>query len=112
MESRDCTFIKKSAYWPPLLKNRHTLNLNDFPITTYEDYEKDLLAAQQSLTQPFNGEKLLFWSETSGTAGVRKFFPITESFQRQFQRTMPPYIYTLTQRFPGLFQEKYCIWPQ
>ncbi|KTC70866.1 GH3 auxin-responsive promoter [Legionella bozemanae] len=98
--------LKKSAYWSPLLQTLHPLSLNDFPITTYEDYEKDLLAAQYSLIQPFNGEKLIFWSETSGTAGVRKFFPITESFQAQFQRTMPPYIYTLAQNYPGLFQEK------
>ncbi|PWY55223.1 GH3 auxin-responsive promoter [Legionella qingyii] len=98
--------LKRSSYWSAALKSIHTLNLSDFPITTYEDYEEDLLAAQYSLIQPFNGEKLIFWSETSGTAGVRKFFPITTSFQTQFQRTMPPYIYTLTQHFPGLFQEK------
>ncbi|KTD74316.1 GH3 family domain-containing protein [Legionella tucsonensis] len=98
--------LKKSAYWSPLLQNRQTLSLNNFPITTYEDYEKDLLAAQHGLIQPFNGEKLIFWSETSGTAGVRKFFPITESFRAQFQRTMPPYIYNLAQNYPGLFQEK------
>ena len=98
--------LKKSSYWGGALKSIQTLNLDDFPITTYADYEADLLAAQYSLIQPFNGEKLIFWSETSGTTGVRKYFPITHSFQTQFQRTMPPYIYNLTQRFPGLFQEK------
>ena len=98
--------LKKSAYWQPRLPNIPTLRLDDFSITHYEDYEADLLAAQHSHIQPFNGEKLIFWSETSGTAGVRKFFPITASFQTQFQRTMPPYIYTRTQRFHGLFKEK------
>lgn len=98
--------LKKSAYWQPLLNNLQHLTLNDFPITTYEDYEEDLLTAQHSQVQPFNGEKLIFWSETSGTAGVRKFFPITASFQTQFQRTMPPYIYTLAQHYHGLFKEK------
>ncbi len=94
--------LKQSSYWSSKLQN----NLNEFPITTYEDYEKELVTAQHSLIQPFNGEKLIFWSETSGTAGARKFFPITASFQKQFQRTMPPYIYSLTQRHPQLFKEK------
>lgn len=98
--------LKKSSYWQKLLKNKSTINLNDFPITTYEDYQGELLAAQHHTIQPFNGENLIFWSETSGTSGIRKFFPITTSFQMQFQRTMAPYIYSLTQRFPGFFKEK------
>lgn len=98
--------LKKSAYWRSFLKQKQEIVLDDFPISTYEDYAEALLAAQNSTSQPFNGEPLIFWSETSGTAGVRKFFPITASFQKQFQRTMPPYIYNLTQTFPGFFQEK------
>lgn len=99
-------FLHKSPYWDSILPGEGHLMLNDFDITTYEDYEAGLLAAQHTLTQPFNGEEVIFWSETSGTSGVRKFFPITASFQKQFQRTMPPFIYSLTQRFKGLFQEK------
>ena len=98
--------LQKSVYWQPLLEYRKNINLNDFDITTYEDYEEKLLAAHHSHTQPFNGEELIFWSETSGTSGVRKFFPITASFQQQFQRTMAPYIHNLTQLFPGFFKEK------
>lgn len=98
--------LQQSTYWPPVLENKKSLGLDEFSITTYEDYQADLLAAQNSQIQPFNGEQLIFWSETSGTAGVRKFFPITTSFQKQFQRTMPPYIYSLTQRFKNLFKEK------
>lgn len=98
--------MQQSTYWPPLLEGKKSLALEEFPITTYEDYQEGLLAAQSSQIQPFNGEQLIFWSETSGTAGVRKFFPITASFQKQFQRTMPPYIYSLTQRFKNLFKEK------
>ncbi|RUR19461.1 GH3 auxin-responsive promoter [Legionella sp. km535] len=98
--------LRKSTYWPPILEQQHSLELDAFSITHYEDYEAPLLAAQNTQTQPFNGEPLIFWSETSGTAGARKFFPITASFQKQFQRTMPPYIYSLTQRFKNLFKEK------
>ncbi|MCL9684716.1 GH3 family domain-containing protein [Legionella maioricensis] len=98
--------LEKSPYWQPLLQDKNTILLDDFDITTYEDYEQGLLEAQNSHIQPFNGEKIIFWSETSGTAGVRKFFPITASFQLQFQRTMAPYIYNLTQLFSGFFKEK------
>ncbi|KGP63966.1 GH3 auxin-responsive promoter [Legionella norrlandica] len=96
----------QSHYWGDWLKNKSSLDLNDFPITEYEDYQEGLLSAQNQTIQPFNGEKLIFWSETSGTSGVRKFFPITSSFQKQFQRTMAPYIHSLTQRFSGFFKEK------
>ncbi|TAL59981.1 MAG: GH3 auxin-responsive promoter [Legionella sp.] len=95
--------MQRSAYWPKRMKS---LELDDYAITQYEDYQSELLAAQNSRIQPFNGEELIFWSETSGTAGARKFFPITASFQKQFQRTMPPYIYSLTQRFSGFFKQK------
>lgn len=95
--------LHQSAYWQPQLSTHH---LDDFDVTTYEDYKESLQAAQHGHIQPFNGEELIFWSETSGTSGVRKFFPITRSFQTQFQRTMPPFIHSLTQRFPGFFKEK------
>lgn len=98
--------MQQSFYWPPLLKNKNPLILDDFPISTYEEYEKGLLAAQQELIQPFNGEAVMFWAETAGTSGVRKFFPITASFQKQFQRTIAPFIYNLTQFFSGFLQEK------
>lgn len=98
--------LDQSEYWKPRLNAQKKTVLNDFPISTYDDYEPLLIQAQQSLSQPFNGEDLVFWSETSGTAGKRKFFPITRSFQKQFQRTMPPFIYSLTQRFSGFFKEK------
>jgi len=95
--------LRQSAYWQPKLGS---CKLDDFSITTYDDYEAELVKAQSATVQPFNGEELIFWSETSGTAGARKFFPITKSFQTQFQRTMPPFIHSLTQRFKGFFQEK------
>lgn len=98
--------LLQSPYWSLRVKDQNIPVLNEFAISTYEDYEAELLAAQNSRIQPFNGEELIFWSETSGTAGVRKFFPITKSFQKQFQRTMPPFIYSLTQRFKGFFKEK------
>ncbi|WP_347572229.1 GH3 auxin-responsive promoter family protein [Legionella sp.] len=98
--------LQQSAYWQAVLKEQGT-ELNDFSITSYATYRDELAAAQHSETQPFNGEKIIFWSETSGTTSVdRKLFPITQSFQNQFQRTMPPFIYNMTQRFPNFFKEK------
>lgn len=96
--------LRQSSYWSPLSLDKSSLK--DFSITSYTDYEEGLSIAQNNTIQPFNGEEIIFWSETSGTAGVRKFFPITKSFQMQFQRTMPPFIHCLTQRFSGFFKEK------
>lgn len=95
--------LQQSEYWS---KQLPSAELHDFPITTYETYEASLLAAQHQQMQPLNNEPLIFWSETSGTSGVRKFFPITQTFQTQFQRTMSPFIYNLTQRFSHFFKEK------
>lgn len=98
--------LKKSYFWPSKLNEMSSTNLNDFAITGFGDYEESLIAAQQGDTQPLNGEKIIFWSETSGTSGVRKFFPITASFQKQFQRTMGPFIFSVMQRFPDFFTKK------
>lgn len=76
--------LHQSTYWRPLLQHKQNVHLDDFPITVYEDYQEELLAAQQSLIQPFNGERLIFWSETSGTSGVRKFFQLRLLFRNNF----------------------------
>lgn len=94
--------LKNASFWQ---EKTHT-TLDAFKITTYEDYESTLMLALNTHLQPFNGENTLFWSETSATSGKRKYFPITASFQRQFQRTMPPFTHSLIKRFPSFLQQK------
>jgi hypothetical protein len=98
--------LKKSTYWSTQMNQNVTLPLSSFDITHYEDYQPYLEQTLSSSVQPFNGEDILFWSETSATTGARKYFPITKSFQKQFQRTMAPYFYSLLQRFPNFLREK------
>lgn len=98
--------LKKGNYWPNKMALNTVTKLESFEISSYEDYEEPLQKALSSTIQPLNGEEILFWSETSATTGNRKYFPITRSFQQQFQRTMPPYFYSLLQRYPNFLKQK------
>lgn len=98
--------LMRGTYWPNTVDPHAKNNLDLFEITSHEDYEEELNRALSSTTQPLNGEEILFWSETSATTGHRKYFPITKSFQQQFQRTMPPYFYSLLQRYPNFLKQK------
>lgn len=98
--------IKDSPFWQQRAPDGLPQQLELFPITTYEDYAEELHNALNSKIQPFNNEPILFWAETSATSGKRKYFPITKSFQRQFQRTMGPYFYSLIKRFPNFLSAK------
>lgn len=98
--------LKNGSFWPQRMDLSTQDQLNCFEITGYEDYQPYLDKALTTTTQPFNGETILFWSETSATTGNRKYFPITQTFQKQFQRTMAPYFYSLLQRYPKFLKEK------
>jgi len=98
--------IKRSAYWQKIINFDEVPLLDNVEISTYETYEPLLTEALNSHTQPFNLEQIIFWSETSATSGKRKYFPITKSFQTQFQRTMAPYFYSLMFRYPAFLQKK------
>jgi|GEM_PF-2406220 len=98
--------LKRGLFWPQRMDLSQQDQLNCFEITSYEDYQPYLDKALATTTQPFNGEDILFWSETSATTGNRKYFPITKTFQKQFQRTMAPYFYSLLQRYPKFLKQK------
>jgi hypothetical protein len=98
--------LHQGTYWPGKFDLGLDSSLDLFEITSYENYAGALIAALSSSVQPLNGEEILFWSETSATTGNRKYFPITKSFQQQFQRTMPPYFYSLINRYPDFLKKK------
>lgn len=98
--------LKQGRYWTNKMELSTIARLESFEISTYEDYEEPLQKALSTTSQPLNGEEILFWSETSATTGKRKYFPITKSFQQQFQRTMPPYFYSLLHRYPNFLKQK------
>ena len=97
--------LHQGDFWPQQKDISQNKHLHDFNITSYENYQPYLEKALSSDIQPINSETILFWSETSATTGQRKFFPITKSFQKQFQKTMPPYFYSLMSRYPGFLKE-------
>jgi hypothetical protein len=98
--------LQRSAFWQKSLDFNQNITLEDCCITTYEDYAPILQEALNLHIQPFSQEQIIFWAETSATSGKRKYFPITSSFQKQFQRTLSPYFYSLIQNFPNFFSEK------
>ncbi|WP_133128309.1 GH3 family domain-containing protein [Legionella nagasakiensis] len=98
--------IQQTSFWRQSSHFNKTQSLDSFAITTYNDYESSLIAALHSTKQPFNNEEIIYWAETSATSGKRKYFPITTSFQRQFQRTMTPFFHSLIKRFPDFLNHK------
>lgn len=92
--------LKCGNYWSDKWKPA----LEDYSITSYSDYKASL---ENSLASPFSeltGEPVLFWAQSAGTTGSEKFFPVTPSFRTQFQRTLQPYLYSISSRHTGLFK--------
>lgn len=94
--------LRSSSFW----RERKDFRRESFDLSAYSDYESALLQALQGDEQPFNGEKIIYWSETSATSGKRKYFPITATYQKQFQRNMAPYFHSLIERFPDFLTGK------
>ncbi len=90
--------LDKASYWGATAKGR---SLEEFPITDYETYRETLMKMQSERVSSLSGEEIIFWAESGGTSGPAKLFPLTRLFQRQFQRTMGPYLHANATRFPG-----------
>jgi hypothetical protein len=76
-------------------------DLGAFPITTYDDYREALDRSYEQKRSELSGSEILFWSESAGSTGPRKVFPLTEHYRRQFQTTTPPMLNALARRYPG-----------
>jgi hypothetical protein len=74
--------------------------LQDHPITSLDDYRPAIERSLRTGVSALNGEPVMFWSQSAGTTGNRKLFPMTRSFRRQFQRTVPPMVHALLRRYP------------
>lgn len=88
--------LRQSAEW----RGRVQPRLADYAITDLDAYGPAIERSLQSGTSELNGERVFFWSQSAGTTGSRKLFPMTASFRRQFQRTVAPMIHGLLQRYP------------
>ncbi|MEK7354958.1 MAG: GH3 auxin-responsive promoter family protein, partial [Bdellovibrionota bacterium] len=92
--------IGESPFW---LTRRPSASpkLEDFPISTYEDYREPLENSFQKSISDLSGHEILFWCTTSGTSGYRKVFPLTDLLLREMQRTTKPYTYGLARLRPA-----------
>jgi hypothetical protein len=83
------TLLSRAPFW-----NRRPIasRLEDYPITTFEEYEPFLQQAfQRGSTCPFNAGRIRSWCTSSGTTGPRKAFPITFASLSQFGESIAVY---------------------
>ncbi len=74
-------------------------NLKDNRITEISDYEALFNAKSKSRFNPLTGEEILFWAQSAGTTGTQKIFPLSKSYQEQFQTSLPPFIYGFIKKY-------------
>ena len=98
------TEISDSRYWKGRLHFRS--KLSDYEITDYEDYRASIESGFSDLKSPLSGKEILYWAESSGTSGKRKLFPITDLYRKQFQRTTPPMMCRIIEKFPNFLNQK------
>lgn len=103
-EVQDC--LQRSTYWGSSAKGR---KLEDFPISDYETYRATLDALQNQKVSSLSGDEIIYWAESGGTSGPAKVFPLTKTYQKQFQRTMGPFLHANASRFAG-FADKPIIY--
>ncbi len=99
-----------SPFWIGRFPNGIPAALESFEITTYEDYRTAIeeTFSSGSNVSPLSNEKILFWAKSTGTSAKAKLFPLTASFQKQFQVTTPPFVHSLTKRFDGFMAKPVC----
>ena len=90
-----------------VLKSRKTVKrrLKDNSISEIEDYLDQLNVDNQTRTNPYSGDQILFWAQSAGTTGSKKIFPLTRSYQKQFQHSIPPFLYQLIKKYKNFLKK-------
>ncbi len=88
--------LRRSELWRAAFRP----DLRDYDITTLEFYQPALATSRRTGRSALNQEPVTFWSQSAGTTGGQKLFPMTASFRRQFQRTVQPTVHGLLRRYP------------
>lgn len=92
--------LLQSEFW----RGAFRPELRDYDITTLEFYRPAIERSLPTGTSLLNQEPIMFWSQSAGTTGDQKLFPMTQSFRRQFQRTVPPMVHGLMRRYPRFLE--------
>lgn len=101
---RNC--LSQGKYWTSKYSDFHGRKLEDFEISDYETYREVLEIHADDLYSPFSGEKILFWSESSGTTGQSKIYPITRAYQAEFQMVNGPFLYQVIKKNLSFLKHK------
>lgn len=99
VETYNC--LKNSPFW----KDRINPNLSDNDVTNYKFYENVLHEDEKNKISLLNGEEIIYWSQSSGTTGARKLFPVTKVFKDQFQVTTPPFLNLIMNKYKNVLKE-------
>ncbi len=83
--------------------------LADYPITDFEDYRPALERSFETGISALNGEKILFWSMSTGTTGKQKLFPMTRRYYLQYRKVILVIFDGLMKRFGNLFRKRAMI---
>jgi hypothetical protein len=98
--------LSQGVFWKQKYPNFENMQLGQFQITDYEDYREILFDHFNETKSPFTGEKIEFWSESSGTTGKSKIYPITSSYRAEFQMVNGPFLYQVLQNNPSFLKYK------
>jgi hypothetical protein len=91
----------QSTHWQGKLKK----NLEDNYVTEYKDYQESFNQDKDSGTNSFGKDKVRFWALSGGTSGPPKYFPITNDYKKEFQKTSPPFLYQLIRKYKNFLRK-------
>ncbi|MFN8847251.1 MAG: GH3 auxin-responsive promoter family protein [Bdellovibrionales bacterium] len=91
--------VHQNLPWSPLYKKSQVVNLNDFPLTSWADYEHHL-----SLETRANVSKsqVVRFEPTSGSTHARKWIPYTPEFLIEINRAASVWMTDMYQQFPDI----------
>lgn len=87
--------LAKSKFW----KNKIRLDLDKNAVTDYEFYKQVFDNDMNNGKNSFSDENILLWALSGGTSGPPKYFPITMTYQKQFQQTTPPFLHHVLSKY-------------
>ena len=65
--------------------NTGLMALREIPTTDYVDYQEEFQKSLNTKINPFTGEKINFWVNSTGTTGKHKTMPITQSTESEMR---------------------------
>ncbi|NVJ59370.1 MAG: GH3 auxin-responsive promoter family protein [Gammaproteobacteria bacterium] len=77
------------------------------PISTYKDYESYIDTIRIGKKEQLTSEEVTFFEPTSGSSGVRKLIPYTQSLLKSFNAATKPWLFNLSRNYPRAFRGRH-----